>query len=227
VVETLLLPGLDGTGVLFAECARRLAPQLGARVVRYPCDRPLGYRDLERQIEVPAGRFAIVAESFSGPIGVALAARHRERVCALVLVASFVRSPAPVLARLGALLAPLAFRAAPPALAVRHALLGSDAPADQVEALRGLIRSVPAGVLARRLREIAAVDRSSEFAALGLPVLYLAGARDRLVGPAVVAHLRSLRADLEVRVLDAPHLVLQRRPAESAAAISTFLGSSR
>jgi pimeloyl-ACP methyl ester carboxylesterase len=226
-MQTLLLPGLDGTGELFAECAQRLAPELGARVVRYPRDRPLGYQELERQIDLPQGRFAIVAESFSGPIGVSLAARHRERVSALVLVASFVRSPAPMLARLGALLGPLAFRVAPPAFALRHALVGSDAPADQVEALRGLIRSVPAAVLARRLREIAAVDRSAELAALALPVLYLAGARDRLVGPAVVDQLRSLKADLDVCVLDAPHLVLQRRPAEAAAAISTFLGSSR
>ena len=129
--ETLLLPGMDGTGELLASFARHLAPELSPRIVNYPLQRALGYVDLERGIGLPDGPFAIVAESFSGPICVRLTARHPDRVRGVVLVASFVRSPAPILARLGALIAPLLGGTAP-AFALRWWLLGGDATKSEI-----------------------------------------------------------------------------------------------
>lgn len=178
---------------------------------------------LIQEIPVPQGPFAIVAESFSGPLGIRLATQHRERVRALVLVATFVRNPSPLLFTLGTLLAPVLFRRPPPAFAIRWALLGKDAPASEIAELRVVLRTVPREVLARRFHEMAHVDVSDEFRALEVPVLYLAGLRDRLVGPAAVAELRALRPEMDVCFLDAPHLVLQRKPADAAAAISRFL----
>jgi len=78
-------------------------------------------------------------------------------------------------------------------------------------------------VLARRLREIVEVDVSGEFAALRAPILFVAGTRDRLVSPGVVAGLRGLRRDMDVCFMSAPHFVLQRKPVEAAAAISQWL----
>jgi len=222
MMETLLLPGLDGTGELFTSFARLLAPGLSPRIVDYPLYRALGYADLERGIGLPNGPFAIVAESFSGPIAVRLAARHPGRVRAIVLVASFVRSPAPILARLGALVAPL-LGGTPPAFALRWWLLGSDATEPEIAETRALLRSVPHQVLARRLREIVEVDVSAEFASLPGPILFVAGTRDRLIRPRVVAGLLAVRRDMDVCFLDAPHFVLQRKPVEAAAAISHWL----
>ena len=221
-METLLLPGMDGTGELFASFAKHLAPELSPRIVNYPLHRALGYLELERGIGPPDGPFAIVAESFSGPVGVRLASRDPDRVRGVVLVASFVRSPAPILARLGILVAPLLGRN-PPAFALRWSLLGSDASDSEIAQTRALLRSVPHHVLARRLREIVEVDVSAEFAALRAPILFVAGTRDRLVSPKVVAGLRTLRQDMDVCFLDAPHFVLQRKPVEAAAAISQWL----
>ena len=74
-----------------------------------------------------------------------------------------------------------------------------------------------------RLRQIVSVDVSNEFAESTMPILYIAGGRDRLVGTRVMAQMKRLRPDMQTRVLDAPHLVLQRRPAEAAQLISEFL----
>ncbi len=75
--------------------------------------------------------------------------------------------------------------------------------------------------------EIASVDVSNEFARGTAPLLYIAGGRDRLVGAGVMAQMKRLRSDMQTHVLDAPHLVMQRKPAEAAQLISEFLLSKR
>jgi pimeloyl-ACP methyl ester carboxylesterase len=219
---TLLLPGMDGTGRLFDRLLPLLDPAIGARAVSFPPDRPLGYEQLLAELEIPRGPFAIVAESFSGPLGVLLAARYSDRVRGLVLVAAFVRSPSR-LARAAASMGPSLLRIGLPDLALRSVLLGRDAGDAELGDVRAAIDSVSAPVLAHRLREIAMADVTTEFASISVPTLYLAGGRDRLVGVKIMEQLRRLRPAMQSHVLDAPHLVLQRAPTEAARVISQFL----
>src|SRR5512146_1770531 len=94
----ILLPGLDGSGRLL----RRFLACLGdvdAVVVRYPDD-PAADLDAYAEHAVAAigdaRRCLVIAESFSGPIALRLQ-RLDPRVAAIVLVASFVRCPHPLL----------------------------------------------------------------------------------------------------------------------------------
>jgi hypothetical protein len=64
-MDTLLLPGMDGTGTLFGSFVRHLDPGLNPRIISFPVDTPLSYEELLQRIEVPVGPFAIVAESQS------------------------------------------------------------------------------------------------------------------------------------------------------------------
>lgn len=43
----VLMPGLDGTGQLFAEFVREIGSTVEYLIVSYPKDQPMGYRDLE------------------------------------------------------------------------------------------------------------------------------------------------------------------------------------
>ena len=92
----VLLPGLDGTGKLFdrllLSCPRQFEPQ----VVVYPGDKMLDYHELEVLVRerLPQRRpFIIVAESFSGPLAIALASRGIDNLVGVVLAASFVTPP--------------------------------------------------------------------------------------------------------------------------------------
>jgi pimeloyl-[acyl-carrier protein] methyl ester esterase len=213
---------MDGTGKLFEPFQRHLPAQLRTRSVSYPTDRALGYDELLRTIEVPRASFAVVAESFSGPLGIRMAANHGSQVRALVLVATFVRPPFRLAPSLRAFARPSVFALRPPDLALRWALLGMDADRDELDTLRSTMEGVDPAVLARRLAEILTVNVSAELERIRAPILCLVGRRDRLVGARATRQLRELRPDLEVAVIDAPHLVLQRMPAEAARVVIDF-----
>ncbi|HEX7602677.1 MAG TPA: hypothetical protein VF316_13765, partial [Polyangiaceae bacterium] len=127
------------------------------------------------------------------------------------------------LARWMSALGPGLFRPTLPDVALRFGLLGMDASDGDVGDLRSALSSVDGAVLSTRLRELASVDVSGELSASRVPVLYLAGGRDRMVGAGIMTGLKSLRPDMETRVLDAPHLVLQRKPVEAGRLISEFI----
>jgi pimeloyl-[acyl-carrier protein] methyl ester esterase len=221
-MRTLLLPGLDGTGRLFGGFVRELPPSLEPEVVSYPRDVALGYEALLSRLPLRGDPVWLVAESFSGPLAILAAAAHPE-VSALVLVASFATCPARWPARpLGALLPSTLFRRSLPPFFIRRYLLGDDAAPGEVAELQRVVGEVAPAVLAARFKAICAIDVAGAFAALRVPVMYLAGSRDRLVSARVARRLLRLRPATKVKTLDAPHLVLQRRPAEAAVLISTF-----
>jgi pimeloyl-[acyl-carrier protein] methyl ester esterase len=225
-LDTVLLPGLDGTGRLFKPLTDALQPQIRASVVAYPVDAPLGYSELTTYVEglLPRRRpFSIVAESFSGPVAVRIAAARPEGLVAVVLAGSFVRCPVRYPAWMRPMIGSYLFRSSPPAWLVRRLATGPDAPDDLVAGTLDALRLVKPNVLARRVQELLSVNIAADFLKISVPILYLTGTQDRLLSPAVVRTLQGLRPDLEVAALDAPHFILQRRPAEAAEVIANFL----
>ena len=221
-MQALLLPGMDGTGALFEPLLQELSPELRPRVVAYPTDVPLGYDALLETISIPEGRFAILAESFSGPLGIRLAARHPGQVSALVLVSSFVRCPSPLLRWLRPLLGSLT-QVVPPDWALRASMLSADASPTAVDALRSALARVTPAVLATRLRAVAEVDVTRTWQTLALPVMLLAGTRDRLVGRSATRELEDSRPGTRIEWLEAPHLILQLAPREAARCLERLL----
>ena len=232
----VLLPGLDGTGHLFRRFVGAAPAIVAPRVVSYPPDEPRSYAELEAIVEasVPGGPFAIVAESFAGPLALRVAAKRPAGLVAVVLVATFVRAPTPWWMRpLRRLARPSLFRRPPPALLVRVLMTGFDADDALVSELRASIASVRAEVIAARVQAVLDVDATEQLAGCPVPLLYIAAEHDALLRDGIAAELVAVRPDLEVVSLPAPHLVLQTRPREAAAVVASFLerahppGSSR
>jgi pimeloyl-ACP methyl ester carboxylesterase len=228
--KIVLLPGMDGTGRLFAPLLGELPPSLVPVVVSYPTG---AITDVNAQVAIverllPTNEpFALVAESFSGPIAVKVAARAPPELRAVILVASFIRSPAGrLLSNAGVFSRPLCSLALPD-FAVRRFLVGEDAPPDLVREVSDAVHSVRSAVMAARLRQVLSQDVTAEVLRCAAPMLYIAGERDRLVSPRAEAILRAVRPDLTTSILDAPHLVLQRRPAEASRCIEEFLLQAR
>lgn len=215
----VLLPGMDGTGRLFGSLKEELEPFVPVQVVGYPVGRPLAYDPLVDRVvaALPDGPCVLFAESFSGPIGVRVAARGLPHVKTLILCATFVRPPVPRgLARVGALAAGV-LPTTPPKFGVLALMTGS-APAVVRDVRRAMARVEPA-VLQARIDAVATVDVRPDLTAVGVPVTYIRATGDRLVGVGALEEIRRLRPDLEVIEIDGPHLIAQVRPPDVAEVI--------
>jgi pimeloyl-ACP methyl ester carboxylesterase len=219
---------MDGTGLLFEDFKAALPASIDPVVISYPVDQQLGYVELESYVErqLPSmGSFVLLGESFSGPVALAIAARGHPRLAAVILVASFARNP---WSRAGKWLRPFVgswcFRFLLPPWIIRRFLAGSDAPAVLIADFQAAVGTVSAAVLSRRAREILTVDLRPALSQIRVPVLLLSAARDRLVPANFRIEFGLLEDRFEHVSIDAPHLILQRRPAEAARVIESFLG---
>ncbi len=224
----VLLPGLDGTGLLFAGFVAALGPDVRTVVASYPADLPLGYEELEpiaRSFLPRDEPFFLLAESFSGPIGIAIAASPPPGLRGLVLCCSFARNPIPALAPLRFALGALPVAALPMDL-LSFLLLGRFATGElRAELARSLALVAPA-VLRARARAVLSIDRVALLSQIGLPVLYLRAGEDRVVSGAACELVRSRLAQTAVVQFPAPHFLLQTMPDLAAAAVMEFVEGS-
>ena len=227
----VLLPGLDGSGHLFApfmEAWRALSHRTenGCVVVSLPRDRHIPYAELPAHVlaGLPAaarkGPVVVLGESCCGPLALRLAAQCELDVRAVVMVASFARYPRNML-RLLASLSPLSWllRLPLPSGLLRHYCFGDAAGASLLQQLREAVAANVPRVMAQRLRDALRIDVRPELEKITVPVLYLRPEDDRLVPASALAPLRAGLRDLQIVTLAGPHFILQTRPRECARVI--------
>lgn len=213
----VLLPGMDGTGELFAPFIAALGDAFEVRVVRYP-GRDCGeYQELEAFVwpAIPEDRpFVLLGESFSGPIAMSIAASAPEQLRGLVLCCTFARSPRPKLAAMKALIDVIPFKFLPSGW-----LVGANMRA----AFRHALSQVTSAALRARMRAVLAVDARDKLAACEIPILYLRATRDKLV-PRASGDLVAATVPATIMVeFDAPHFLLQAVPEQAAREVAAFV----
>ena len=220
----VLLPGMDGTGDLFAPLIAALGSRFETIIVRYPLDEPLIYPELltVARAALPAGRdFVLVAESFSGPIGIALASEPLPGLRGLVLCSTFARTPRPGIARILRNVDVIPMNAALIHVALT-AMLGVAAGEKLRTHVTRTVRRVPHEVLRARMRAVLEVDASDLLALVRAPILYLQASRDLAVPASAAAHVRTIKPDAQLVRIEGPHFLMQVRPDAVAAEIARF-----
>lgn len=219
----IFLPGMDGTGEFFAPFLRHLPASVEAVPMRYPGNEPLGYDELfsfvrERlPVEEP---FLVVAESFSGPLAVRLAASQPPGMIGAVVSASFVRNPLPNCLR--RLVGNWLFNRRAPRAAVTAIVTGTGAPDELYDLYYHVMEQAEPSVLAHRAREALSVDECDSLRRCRLPLLFLKGKRDHLIWSHNARLVQRVRPDLPVVPIDASHCLLQMQPEQALAAIRKF-----
>jgi pimeloyl-ACP methyl ester carboxylesterase len=221
VKTLLLLPGMDGTGELFERFVATAPPGYRALSMRLP---PLAkFDELETALfpQLPADAFSIVAESFSGPLGIRLAARASDRVEALIFSNTFADGARSSLYALVPWA--LAFRFPPPRWVIRRYLLGRFINRQNLAAIRVAAAQTSPGIMARRLIATLRVDDTPLLRKLRLPMLYLRGTEDRLVLDESVEAMQQANPAIVRRDIAAPHLLLQTAAEEAWSNIDAFI----
>jgi len=218
----LLLPGLDGTGALFASFAAEV--DVDHVVVAYGDTAPTSYEGLVPWLgeRLPRDRrFVLLAESWSGPAAITLAAGAPAGLEALILCNTFARSPVP---RWGRWLAwRRLLRLDPPDWALRRLLLGGTASHETCAAVRRALAEAGPDLLAARMRASQEIDVRAALGRITVPIVDLRGRQDRLVRGRAARDVRTEARHVTARTIDGPHLILQVRPRASWEAVRAFL----
>jgi pimeloyl-ACP methyl ester carboxylesterase len=218
----VLLPGMDGTGIMF-EPFLEVLKGFQARVVRYPAALTT-YAECAAfaRTQLPVDRpFLLLGESFSGPVAIALAAERPAGLLGLVLCSTFARNPRPNLAWAAPLLRLLPPMRLPLPL-LRRLLLGGRAPEALTRLVTTMLPQVPSGTLKHRLLEVVAGDHTALLAQIQVPILALVATQDRLVSRAATDWIRTHRLQLDILTLNGPHWLLQTRPRPCLEGIQAF-----
>ncbi|MFO1006402.1 MAG: alpha/beta hydrolase [Planctomycetaceae bacterium] len=225
-MQLVLLPGLDGTGLLFEPLCRELSPDITPVVISYPTQQTATYSELIELVrpKLPTGEsYIILAESFSGPVAIKLAAERPAGLRGLILCASFVTCPHRFVPRWAArLVVPAMFYPAP-MLAKFRALVGKYSSPELRSLIDKSLSSVAPAVLAERLREVIRINATDELQRCMVPILYLQGTRDYVVPVSNLTRIRQIQPETESIRIDAPHMILQTQPVIAAQAIERFV----
>ena len=221
-MKVVILPGLDGTGLLSSGIHEHLSSDFDVQVLAYPPDLSR-YSDIQSWIEerLPGEDYALVAESFSGPLAARIASSNPPNLKTVIFVATFVHCPRPLptFVAHALKLLPIKFL-----LVVRLAqplLMGRWANADFTSVFRRALGQVPVASLVGRLREVLQIDVRSDLSAISVPMLYLRAGNDWLVPQRMSVDFE--RAGAELIELDGPHFLLQARAVEAAISIRDYM----
>jgi pimeloyl-ACP methyl ester carboxylesterase len=226
-MKLVLIPGLDGTGDLFAPFVAALKG-VEAQVVSYPLDRAMNYAEHEAHVRerLPdGGDYVLLAESFSGPVGISIAASAPGGLKGLILCCSFAANPLPVFGPLSRLISVFPAMKIPPALLAPFLYAGHATPELHRQHERAMAK-VSAQVLRARVSAILAVDCSPLLRRIEVPVLCLLAKADRLVPRSALRKIERIRPDIQTAEFDAPHFLLQTQPDLVVDRVRTFIASA-
>lgn len=220
----VLLPGLDGTGMLFQPLVERLQGTYQSLVHPYS---PSEVEDLDTLATQAAAAInahahpTVVAESFSSLVLLTMLAAGLIQPASIVLVCGFTSCPRPLL---GSLARPFPFEKVPRSLfwgaAATRTLLGTT-KGREVELFRQAIASVRPEVLAHRIKTV--ISSQIELDPVQTPTLYLQARDDWIVPHSALNGVQQTFASLSTVQIPGPHLLAQTRPQEVADAIKSFL----
>lgn len=206
----VLVPGLDGTALLFYRQIPLLAERFDVVAFPLPNESDRTMDDLVAELrtlidEVAPGGAILCGESFGGALSLSTALAHPDAVRGLVIVNSFARVPQRAKLRL----APIALRMFPwgamPLVRrfTEHRLHSPHALEEDLAEFRERSRQIGREGYIRRLEILRHYDLREQLHRITAPTLFLAGDRDQLIPSVEQAELMSARLpNAEMKVLE-------------------------
>lgn len=219
-----LLPGFDGTGLLFEPVAAAFGYRCRTTALSFNGEVTLEDYVQSVSARLPKHRAIILAESFSGPIALSLLARYPGRFEAAILCAGFARSPFGSLLGLNHWITESFLGRRP----LQNLLLNKFCAADELsekvkQSVLSVEEMIAPEVIRTRFNMIAGINVVPLLSRISTPVLYLRAMKDKLVSSQLREELFENIPQICMKEVDGPHLLLQEQPGICADAILNFL----
>lgn len=224
-MKLVLLPGLGGTGEFFENLIPNLAPSIESVSICYSMTEEMSYENLTDYVgaQLPIDRdYVILAESFSGPIAIAIAAKNPPKLRGLLLSCTFSESPRPEFKKLRNITWIPPFRFVPKML-LGYYLINDPGNSDLIDKIADVMSNVHRSVLRCRVQSVLSVNYTSMLNDISVPIRYLKARDDRVLPRNCADKITECVDQIEVVELAGPHLLLQVRSKESAEHINGFV----
>jgi len=219
-MKIVLLPGLDGTGVLFKPFIDALPNEIDIQVISYPPNTKLSYQQLTEFVmnQLPKEQFILVGESFSGYIAYQVSLCKPKNLKLVVFVATFLESPRPFLLAL--------FRFFPRRLVLsvptttyimKYIFFGLAVNKVLIELFRDSMNQVSPKILSYRLEEISKLPSTYRYSEV--KSIYIQATNDKLVPKKCVESFRKSFKNIIVIPIEGSHFILQSNPSACAEVI--------
>ena len=182
--------------------------------------------ELEQLIEtkIPENKkFILLGESFSGPLALRIAAKNPPNLLAVILSATFVKSPKPLWLKI--LPIKQLCKMPRPFFLLKHILLGDVSDTAIEQTIKKIMNMVTPDVFAKRIIAVLSVDESEALKKINVPILYLRAVNDMVVGKKSLNTIQKLKHDVQSVDIKAPHMLLQTQPQKAWREIIQFTKS--
>ena len=216
-MKIILLPGLDGTGILFKPLLDALPNNTDSLIIDYPTNEKLSYSELVNYVidQLPNERFVLVGESFSGPIAYKIALLKPDKVASVIFVATFLSNPRKFLLKTASFLPISLLLSLPiPTLMIKTLLLGRSANIEIINLFKQSLKQVPPHILSFRLQEIAKLTNKHQLC--GIKSIYIQATEDRLVPNNCVKDFKAMFNNLKIFKVKGAHFIFQANPVACA-----------
>lgn len=220
-MKLILLPGMDGTGILFDLLLASL--QCPCQIMPLPAGDDQSYRFLTDYVEpkLPNEDFILLAESFSGPIAAQLATRDLPHLRGVIFLATFLIAPKPALLRLARFISPKRLMRLPLAhYFIRKLFVGWDYPVARFSQALDLVTAATLKARIRTLERLMGNELSTEST---LPALLLVAQNDIFVTNNQLRTFKKYFPNLCTVCVPGTHFLAQSNPSACALHINSFL----
>ena len=225
-ITFVLLPGLDGTGLLAQPFLTQFPDRKNTELIVYPQNTHDNLEDLAILVEQKIAinpNCVFIAESFGGFVMLELLRRGNVSPRGIIFVAAFGESPKPkllsIIKRLPIEYFPWAYV---PNWLLKLSAIGVDVTNQQVQLVRKTSRSVSPRILASRLRIIANNPMKTMKNRWSIPCLYLQATHDKVVPDTCANWFAERFTDFTLKRIEGGHFLLHTRVSQCIEFIEEF-----
>ncbi|WP_412973284.1 alpha/beta fold hydrolase [Glaciecola sp. MF2-115] len=212
-MNILLLPGMDGTGVMFEPFVKSLPNSANVQIAKLIQEKDVSFAEQASALLSNIKKdTVIVGESYSGLIAHEIGKLAPDSVKHIVYAASFLEPPS-ILAKFGNLMPKTLLNySLYPETVVKEILFGKYKSKYLMGLFRRAMSDVPLDLLEFRIKQIANLKQLK--CNSDIPATYLQAKQDKLVSENAAKVFKKAYSNLKLKRVDGSHFVLQTNPQE-------------